>query len=83
MNKLYEYHLQHRTFANIEWYKLFVRWDQNECNVIELSSELKLLYPPEHQFSDCDDRELSAWLSMLRAAGCSDITPWSHSESKV
>src|SRR5207248_611032 len=27
MNKLYEYHLQRRTFANIEWYKLFVRWD--------------------------------------------------------
>ncbi|CAB4473438.1 unnamed protein product [Rhizophagus irregularis] len=74
MKKLYEYHLQRQTFAKIEWYKLFVRWDQNECNVIELNSELKLLYPPEHQFSD---RELGAWLSMLRAAGCSDITPWS------
>ncbi|CAB4410646.1 unnamed protein product [Rhizophagus irregularis] len=78
MKKLYEYHLQRQTFAKIEWYKLFVRWDQNECNVIELNSELKLLYPPEHQFSD---RELGAWLSMLRAAGCSDITPWSHGKS--
>ncbi|CAB4492779.1 unnamed protein product [Rhizophagus irregularis] len=78
MKKLYEYHLQRQTFAKIEWYKLFVRWDQNECNVIELNSELKLLYPPEHQFSD---RELGAWLSMLRAAGCSDITPWSHDKS--
>ncbi|UZO23826.1 uncharacterized protein OCT59_016156 [Rhizophagus irregularis] len=54
------------------------KWDQNECNVIELNSELKLLYPPEHQFSD---RELGAWLSMLHAAGCSDITPWSHDKS--
>uniref|UniRef100_U9UH23 Uncharacterized protein n=1 Tax=Rhizophagus irregularis (strain DAOM 181602 / DAOM 197198 / MUCL 43194) TaxID=747089 RepID=U9UH23_RHIID len=79
MKKLYEYHLQRQTFAKIEWYKLFVRWDQNECNVIELNSELKLLYPPEHQFSD---RELGAWLSMLRAAGCSDITPWSHGKSE-
>ncbi|CAB4492176.1 unnamed protein product [Rhizophagus irregularis] len=78
MKKLYEYHLQRQTFAKIEWYKLFVRWDQNECNVIELNSELKLLYPPEHQFSD---RELGAWLSMLRVAGCSDITPWSHDKS--
>ncbi|GES75262.1 hypothetical protein GLOIN_2v1834394 [Rhizophagus clarus] len=79
MNKLYKYHLQHRTFANIEWYKLFIRWNQNECNVIELNSELKLLYPPEHQFSD---RELSAWLSLLRAARCSDITLWSYGKSK-
>ncbi|CAB5217189.1 unnamed protein product [Rhizophagus irregularis] len=79
MKKLYEYHLQRQTFAKIEWYKLFVRWDQNECNVIELNSKLKLLYPPEHQFSD---RELGAWLSMLCAAGCSDITPWSHGKSK-
>ncbi|GBC10581.1 hypothetical protein RclHR1_09740006 [Rhizophagus clarus] len=46
----------------------------------ELNSELKLLYPPEYQFSD---RELSAWLSLLCAAGCSDITPWSHGKSKV
>ena len=80
MNKLYEYHLQHRTFAKIDWYKLFVRWNQNKCNIIELNSELKLLYPLEHQLSG---RELSAWLSMLRATGCSDITPWSHGESKV
>jgi len=80
MKTLYEYHLQRQTFINIKWYNLFVRWDQNEHNVIELGSELKLLYPPEHQFSD---RELGAWLSMLRAAGCTNITPWSHSESEV
>ena len=80
MKTLYEYHLQRRTFINIKWYNLFVRWDQNEHNVIELSSELKLLYPPEHQFSD---RERGAWLSILCAAGCTNITPWSHSESEV
>lgn len=79
MKKLYEYHLRRRT-SNIEWYNLFVKWNQNECNIIELTSELKLLYPQEHQFSD---RELGAWLSMLRAAGCSNITPWSHNESEV
>ena len=80
MKKLYDYHLRRRTFVNIEWYNLFVRWNQNECNTIELSSELKKLYPPEYQLSD---REMGAWLSMLRAAGCSDITPWPHGESEV
>ena len=80
MKKLYEYHLQRRTSANIKWYNLFIRWNQSEYNIIELSSELKLLYPPDHQFSD---RELGAWLSMLRAAGCSNITPWSHDDSEV
>ena len=71
MKKLYDYHLWRRTFVNIEWYNLFVRWDQNEHNVIELGSELKLLYPPEHQFSD---RKLGAWLSMFCAARCTNIT---------
>jgi hypothetical protein len=97
MKKLYDYHLQrqtivniewynlfvrwnHRTIVNIEWYNLFVRWNQDECNIIELSSELKKLYPLEYQFSD---REMGAWLSMLRAAGCSNITPWPHGESEV
>ena len=80
MNQLYEYHLQRRTSTNVEWYDLFVRWNKSENSIIELSSELKLLYPPEHQFSD---RELGAWLSMLRAAGCTDITPWTHDDSEV
>ncbi|RIA95506.1 hypothetical protein C1645_816598 [Glomus cerebriforme] len=75
MNKLYEYHLQYQTFADIEWYKLFVRWDQNNYNIIELNSELKLLYPPEYQLSD---RKLNVWLLMLHVARCSDITPWSY-----
>ena len=80
MKKLYEYHLLRRISTNIKWYDLFVKWDQNDHNIIELSSELKLLYPPEYQFSE---RELGAWLSMLRAAGCSNITPWPHGESEV
>ncbi|RGB23972.1 hypothetical protein C1646_676728 [Rhizophagus diaphanus] len=45
MKKLYEYHLQRRTSANVKWYNLFIRWNQSECNIIELSSELKELYP--------------------------------------
>jgi hypothetical protein len=79
MKKLYEYHFRCQT-SSIEWYNLFVKLNKNECNIIELISELKLLYPQGHQFSDC---ELGAWLSMLRAAGCSNITPWSHNESEV
>ncbi|RGB23971.1 hypothetical protein C1646_773743 [Rhizophagus diaphanus] len=34
----------------------------------------------KHQFSD---RELGAWLSLLRATGCSNITPWSNNDSEV
>ena len=70
INQLYEYHLQCQT-SNVKWYNLFVRWNQNEHNIIELSLELKLLYPPEYQFSD---RKLGAWLSMFCAARCTNIT---------
>ncbi|UZO14704.1 uncharacterized protein OCT59_006153 [Rhizophagus irregularis] len=37
------------------------------------------LYPSEYEFSD---RELRAWKTTLRAAGCHNITPWSSHESE-
>ena len=80
MNNLYQYHLRHQSLANINWYNLFIRWNQNENNIIELNSELKLLYPPDYKFSN---REIGAWFSMLRATGCSNITPWSQNESEI
>ncbi len=52
MNSLYEYHLQRWTSANVKWYNLFTKWAQNKHNIIELGSELKLLYSLEYQFSD-------------------------------
>ncbi|RHZ49143.1 hypothetical protein Glove_529g24 [Diversispora epigaea] len=79
MEKLYKYNLQRRTSANTDWYKLFIKWDRSENNIIELNSEIKSLYPPEYKFSD---RELGAWFSMLRATGCFNITPWSRNESE-
>ncbi|CAG8434248.1 3253_t:CDS:2 [Diversispora eburnea] len=55
----------------------------NEWNNFEImkkiNSEIKLLYPPEYEFSDC---ELGAWFSMLRAAGCPNITSWLRDESE-
>ncbi|RHZ54903.1 hypothetical protein Glove_421g102 [Diversispora epigaea] len=79
MNNLYQYHLRRQSLANINWYNLFIRWNQNENNIIELNSELKLLYPPDYKFSN---REIGAWFSMLRATGCFNITPWLQNESE-
>jgi len=80
MNALYEYHLKRRTMANINWLDLFTQWADRENNIIEMNMSLAKLYPPHHQFSN---RELQAWDSMFRAAGCTDITPFDGEISPV
>jgi hypothetical protein len=38
------------------------------------------VYPKGYEFSE---RELGAWQTMLKAAGATNITPWSSEESQV
>jgi hypothetical protein len=80
LESIYNYNLKRRTLANIEWHQFFESWAKSENPVIELTSSLEKLYPSGFEFSD---RELRAWRTMLRAAGCHDITPWSSNESEV
>ncbi len=80
MKLLYDYHLKRRTIANINWHQFFLDWSEQESPIIELYSQLQILYPKNYQFGD---RELRAWQSMLRDAGSHDVTPWSNKESEV
>jgi hypothetical protein len=77
MNSLFNFHLRRRTIININWYQLFVKWDNQESPLIELYNELNKIYPKDHQFSI---REMCAWKSFLRAAGANNVTPQSHEE---
>ena len=79
MNSLYEYHLKRRTIVGINWFQLFKQWEFSG-NIIEISTILKELYPKNYQFND---REMQAWSSMLKAAGCTDITPFNSEVSPV
>jgi len=75
MKKLFDYHLKRRTITSIEWHEFFISWANFNNLIIELESTLKILYSAKYQFND---RELGAWRSMLCAAGCTNVTPWSH-----
>lgn len=79
MNSLYEYHLKRRTIVGINWLQLFKQWESGG-NIIEINTILTNLYPKNYQFSD---REMQAWSSMLKAAGCTDITPFNSEVSPV
>ena len=79
MNSLYEYHLKRRTIVGINWLHLFKQWESGG-NIIEINTILTNLYPKNYQFSD---REMQAWSSMLKAAGCTDITPFNSEVSPV
>jgi len=80
MTSLYNYHLRRRTISSVKWKLLFDKWVDQESNIIEIYSNLKTIYPARHKFGD---REISAWKSFLKAAGCSNITPFESKESKV
>ncbi|PKY63378.1 hypothetical protein RhiirA4_492082 [Rhizophagus irregularis] len=49
-------------------------------NIIEINTILTNLYPKNYQFSN---REMQAWSSMLKAASCTDITPFNSEVSPV
>ena len=80
MAELFEYHLKRRTISSVNWYTIFDTWREQESDIFELYSNLKMIYPSRHKFGD---RELRAWQALLRAAGAHSITPFSSVESKV
>ena len=80
MNHLYNYFLRRQTISNVQWHEFFIDWKNNPCTIIELYSSLTALYPPQYNFKD---RELRAWKSMFKAAGCHEITPFTKDKSKV
>ncbi|CAG8671197.1 10207_t:CDS:2, partial [Gigaspora rosea] len=46
--------------------------------IIELREKLNQLYPPQYVFNE---RELCAWKTMLKASGCTNITPFKKDDS--
>ena len=51
MEQIFRYHLQKRTYSQVKWYSLFWEWKENHSPIIELHSQLALLYPTGYIFS--------------------------------
>lgn len=79
MKQLFDFHLRKRTMSNIDWYSIFCDWQKSNNPIIELHFTLANIYPVNYIFSD---RELRAWHAMLKACGCTKITPFKKEESK-
>ncbi|CAB4436885.1 unnamed protein product [Rhizophagus irregularis] len=79
LERLFDYHVKRRTLANANWKYFFTSWVKTENPIIELEPALHAIYPKGYEFSE---RELSAWQTMLKAAGATNITPWLSEESK-
>lgn len=80
MQKIFNHYLKKKTIANVDWCDFFNKWNKQDSTMIELYSSLEKIYPLNHKFSD---RELQAWNAMLRAVGCTNITPFSNKISPV
>ncbi|PKY19716.1 hypothetical protein RhiirB3_438997 [Rhizophagus irregularis] len=79
LERLFDYHVKRRTLANANWKYFFTSWVKTENPIIELEPALHAIYPKGYEFSE---RELSAWQTMLKAVGATNITPWLSEESK-
>ena len=72
--------MRKRTLSNIDWQQFFQLWLTQKSTIIELREMLKKIYPPDYLYSE---RELRAWRAMLKAAGCTEVTPFSKDQSEV
>ncbi|CAG8462482.1 1885_t:CDS:2 [Scutellospora calospora] len=72
MNTLFNYHLRKNINISIKWKKFFISWQNQESNLIELTTKLQEIYPPNYTIKDC---ELRAWRTLLHYTGCTNITP--------
>ncbi|CAH1766757.1 8865_t:CDS:2, partial [Entrophospora sp. SA101] len=77
MYQIYNYHLKKRTIANVNWFYFFDTW-KNQSTIIELKMALQNFYPTNHVFNV---REIAAWRAMLKATGCTEISPFEKEKS--
>ncbi|CAG8514000.1 12658_t:CDS:2 [Dentiscutata erythropus] len=53
--------------------KNFINWKNQESNIIELTTKLQEIYPPDYTIEDC---ELHVWKTLLQYTGCTNRTPF-------
>ncbi|RHZ85698.1 hypothetical protein Glove_62g34 [Diversispora epigaea] len=82
MNEAFVQHIKSRKIPNTMngWQKLFLNWKSQKSSIILFPKILESIYPINYQFQD---KELSAWRSMFRACGCTDVTPYHRKLSKT
>ena len=60
--------------------KVIAHFAESNVTIIDLKSNLRMIYPQNYTFGE---REFGAWRAMLRASGCTNVTPWTLDESEV
>ncbi|RHZ86975.1 hypothetical protein Glove_41g97 [Diversispora epigaea] len=80
MESIFAYHFKCRISTCINWQEFFNQWLIGLSTIIELKTQLKKLYPSNHEINA---REFRAWKAMLRNVGCEEITPFEKDQSQV
>lgn len=80
MEPVFNYYLKKRTLASVNWHQLFISWAESDITIIDLKSQLKIIYPRNYNFDECEFR---AWKAMLYVSRCTNIIPWPCNESEV
>src|SRR6266542_2006647 len=63
-----------------DWTKLFTNWYKQNNTIIQFPDILFQIYPTNYHFQE---KELNAWRAMLRASGCTNITPFTKKQYMI
>ena len=83
MTRAFEKYLKRKISVvdvDLNWYRFFVKWKEQQTTIIEFTSHLASIYPVNYEITNTI---LGAWRTMMRYVGCTDITPYKKSESSV
>ncbi|RHZ76368.1 hypothetical protein Glove_198g95 [Diversispora epigaea] len=81
MQNMFKLHLKKHVSGNEEiWYRVFNRWNNQKCTIIEIKSFIEEIYNNDHKLGT---RELRAWRAIFEAVGCNNITPFEKDISDV
>jgi hypothetical protein len=81
LEQLFDYYVKRRTLPNANWKYFFTSWAESKNSIIEFEPALRAIYPKGYKLFS--ERELGAWQTILKAAGATNITPWTYEESQV
>ncbi|PKK56639.1 hypothetical protein RhiirC2_799605, partial [Rhizophagus irregularis] len=82
LNLVFKQHIKTRKISSpfSDWTKLFTNWYKQNNTIIQFPDILFQIYPTNYHFQE---KELGAWRAMLRASGCTNITPFTKKQYMI
>lgn len=83
LEQIFDRHIRVRKTSRcnlLQWQDFFINWKDSENSILTFDQILQALYPLTY---DIPNNERCAWRAMLKACGCTNVTPFSKKVSSI